>query len=169
MVGDQVLPLGSSWAAGLLGFPDQHLPRGTSVSSALEDLTLTASHPAVAVRLPSSQTMTSPRGHFLPDNEDQGCHDAATLYLKDLKSSDVQDPQERSPLPVGLVQGFVHTAEYPAEKALIGGLSQSFYGKVGLQGGGGHHDSRGLCFRRSPAHGSGFILSLPVMSSEEIN
>lgn len=61
------------------------------------------------------------------------CH-PITLYLKDLKSSNVQDSQERGPLPVGLVQGFVHTAEDPAEKALVRGLGQSLDGKVGLWG-----------------------------------
>jgi hypothetical protein len=38
---------------------------------------------------------------------------------------------------MGLVQSFVHTGQYPAEKALIGGLGQGFYGKVSLQGVGG--------------------------------
>lgn len=36
---------------------------------------------------------------------------------------------------MGLVQGFVHTGEDPAEKALISGFGQSLYGKIGLQQG----------------------------------
>lgn len=102
-------------------------PRGSGLNQ-------TAFDPIVAICLPFSKIMNSPRRSFIPDRQRHGCRDPAKLYLEDLKSRDVQDPQERSPLPVGLVQGFVHAAEYPAEEAFISGLGQSLYGKVCLRG-----------------------------------
>lgn len=53
-------------------------------------------------------------------------------YLKNLKSSDVQDPNEGGPLPFGPVQSFIDAVNEPAEEPLIGSFCQSFYCKICL-------------------------------------
>lgn len=133
-------------------------PRGSSLNR-------TALYPIVATCLPFSKILNSPRGGFIPDRQDHGCRDPAKFYLEDLKPRDVQDPQERSPLPVGLVQGFVHAAEDPAEEAFIRGLGQSLYGEVCLRGERGDMViPNALRLHGSPADGSDFTPSLAHMS-----
>lgn len=53
--------------------------------------------------------------------------------LKNLKSSDIQDSDERRPLPFGPVQSFIDTVNQPAEEPLVGSFCQSFYCKVCLE------------------------------------
>lgn len=54
-------------------------------------------------------------------------------YLENLKAGNVQDAQEGGALPFGLVQGFVHPGEDPAEEPLIGCFGQGLYCKVSLR------------------------------------
>lgn len=54
-------------------------------------------------------------------------------HLKDLKTSDVQDADERRPLPFGPVQRLVDAMDEPTEQPLICRLGQSLNGKVGLR------------------------------------
>ncbi len=53
-------------------------------------------------------------------------------HLEDLKSSDVQDPDERGPLALSAVQGSVDPVHQPAEQTLICGLRQSLHCKISL-------------------------------------
>lgn len=53
-------------------------------------------------------------------------------YLKYLKSGNIKDSQEGGSLTLGLVQGFVDSAQDPAEHTFVDSLSQSFNGKVSL-------------------------------------
>lgn len=54
------------------------------------------------------------------------------MYLKDLKSSDIQDTNERGSLPLGLIQGLIDSHDQPAEHPLVGGFGQSLDCKLGL-------------------------------------
>lgn len=63
---------------------------------------------------------------FLAPRARRGAH------IKDLEASDVQDPDERGTLPLGLVQSLVNAQHQPAEHSLIGGLGQGLDGKVSL-------------------------------------
>lgn len=54
-------------------------------------------------------------------------------HLKDLKASDIQDADERRPLPFGPVQSLVDAVDQPAEQPLICCLGQSFNSKVSLR------------------------------------
>lgn len=56
-----------------------------------------------------------------------------STYLKNLKSSNVKDPQERSSLSFCFIESFVHAGQDPTEKTLKFCLGQSFYGKVCLE------------------------------------
>ena len=47
------------------------------------------------------------------------------LYLEDLKSSNIQDSNERCALALGPVQSFVDPGYQPLEEALIHGLTDS--------------------------------------------
>lgn len=53
-------------------------------------------------------------------------------HLKYLKASNVQDANERGPLPFGPVQGLVDAVDQPAEQTLICRLGQGFNSKVSL-------------------------------------
>lgn len=53
-------------------------------------------------------------------------------HLKDLKASDIQDADERSPLTFGPVQGFVDAVNQPAEEALVGRLGEGLNGEISL-------------------------------------
>lgn len=55
-------------------------------------------------------------------------------HLKDLKTSDIQNANERGPLTFGPVQGFVDAMNQPAKESLIGCLSKGFNSKVSLKG-----------------------------------
>lgn len=58
---------------------------------------------------------------------------AALKYLKDFKSSNIQNSNERRSLSFGPVQSFVNAVNKPAEEALVGGFCQSFHCKVCLE------------------------------------
>lgn len=55
-----------------------------------------------------------------------------TAYFKDLKSSNVQDANERGSLSLGLVQSFIDSQHQPAEHPLVRGFGQSLDCKLSL-------------------------------------
>lgn len=54
-------------------------------------------------------------------------------YLKDFKSSNIQDANEGSPLSLSPIQSFVDTVNKPAKKPFICSFCQGFYCKVCLK------------------------------------
>lgn len=55
-------------------------------------------------------------------------------HLKDLKTSDIKNANERGPLTFRPVQGFVDAMNQPTKESLIGCLSKGFNSKVSLKG-----------------------------------
>lgn len=60
------------------------------------------------------------------------CKDLTSPYLKNLKASNVQNPNEGCTLSLGLVQCLVDAHNQPPEHTFISGFSQSLNGKVSL-------------------------------------
>lgn len=101
-----------------------------------------------------------PQDHRREDSQTEGGQEAKEVarrtwgqegdaHIEDLEAGDVQDPNERGALPLGLVQGLVDTQHQPAEHALVGGLGQGLDGKVSLgEGRPGHRVSD----TREPSH-----------------
>ena len=54
-------------------------------------------------------------------------------HLKDLKTSNIQDTDERRPLAFGSVQSLVDAVDQPAEQTLICCLGQGFNSEVSLR------------------------------------
>lgn len=82
---------------------------------------------------------------YQPGNK-QSLRLSELAHLEDLKSSDVQDPDERGPLALSAVQGSVDPVHQPAEQTLICGLRQSLHCKVSLNTHKNEQKHKNLCF-----------------------
>lgn len=60
------------------------------------------------------------------------CKDLASLYLENLKASNVKDSNEGCTLSLGLIQCLIDTHNQPPEHTFISGFSQGFNGKISL-------------------------------------
>lgn len=58
---------------------------------------------------------------------------SASVHLKDLKASDVQDAQEGGRLPLTLIQRLVDSGQDPTKQPLVHRLRQSLHRKISLQ------------------------------------